>query len=122
MVSHDRAFLDNVVTSILVFEADGTIAEYVGGYSDWLKRNRSLEVIDTPAPKQPQDEEVPASQAHSEPGADTAQTEPVPTITDNAANEPIKKQVEASDMAKSEGTPAKNSIEETPTRKSVEKN
>ena len=52
VVSHDRAFLDNVVTSILVFEADGTIAEYVGGYSDWLKRNRSLEVIDTPAPKQ----------------------------------------------------------------------
>ena len=52
VVSHDRAFLDNVVNSILVFEADGTIAEYVGGYSDWLKRNRSLEVIDTPAPKQ----------------------------------------------------------------------
>lgn len=52
VVSHDRVFLDNVVTSILVFEADGTIAEYVGGYSDWLKRNRSLEVIDTPALKQ----------------------------------------------------------------------
>ena len=34
LVSHDRAFLDNVVTSTLVFEGDGRIDEYVGGYSD----------------------------------------------------------------------------------------
>ncbi len=37
LVSHDRAFLDNVVTSTLVFEG-GRIAEYVGGYSDWLRQ------------------------------------------------------------------------------------
>ena len=36
LVSHDRDFLDNVVTSTLVFEGDGRISEYVGGYSDWL--------------------------------------------------------------------------------------
>lgn len=36
LVSHDRAFLDNVVTSVLVFEGNGVINEYVGGYSDWL--------------------------------------------------------------------------------------
>ncbi len=36
LVSHDRAFLDNVVTSTLVFEGDGKIGEYVGGYRDWL--------------------------------------------------------------------------------------
>ena len=36
LVSHDRDFIDNVVTSTLVFEGDGRIAEYVGGYSDWL--------------------------------------------------------------------------------------
>ncbi|MDX1606623.1 MAG: ATP-binding cassette domain-containing protein, partial [Candidatus Competibacterales bacterium] len=36
LVSHDRAFLDNVVTSTLVFEGGGRIGEYVGGYSDWL--------------------------------------------------------------------------------------
>jgi ATP-binding cassette subfamily F protein uup len=36
LVSHDRAFLDNVVTSTLVFEAGAQINEYVGGYSDWL--------------------------------------------------------------------------------------
>ncbi len=39
LVSHDRAFLDNVVTSTLVFEGDGHIQEYVGGYSDWLRRS-----------------------------------------------------------------------------------
>lgn len=48
IVSHDREFLDNVVTSILVFEADGSIQEYVGGYSDWLKRDKGLRVSDTP--------------------------------------------------------------------------
>ncbi|MCD2449066.1 ATP-binding cassette domain-containing protein [Methylicorpusculum oleiharenae] len=36
LVSHDRAFLDNVVTSVLVFEGQGIINEFVGGYSDWL--------------------------------------------------------------------------------------
>ncbi len=35
LVSHDRAFLDEVVTSTLVFEGDGRIGDYVGGYSDW---------------------------------------------------------------------------------------
>ena len=38
LVSHDRAFLDNVVTSTLVFEGEGKIKEYVGGYQDWLRQ------------------------------------------------------------------------------------
>jgi ATP-binding cassette subfamily F protein uup len=38
LVSHDRAFLDNVVTSTLVFEGDGRIAEYTGGYEDWIRQ------------------------------------------------------------------------------------
>lgn len=38
LVSHDRAFLDAVVTSSIVFEGNGKIAEYVGGYSDWLRQ------------------------------------------------------------------------------------
>jgi len=40
-VSHDRAFLDNAVTSTLVFEGDGRIGEYVGGYTDWLRQRRN---------------------------------------------------------------------------------
>jgi ATP-binding cassette subfamily F protein uup len=42
LVSHDREFLDNVVTSILVFEGDGVVAEYVGGYRDWAARREAL--------------------------------------------------------------------------------
>ena len=38
VVSHDRAFLDNVVTSTLVMEGGGRIGEYVGGYADWLRQ------------------------------------------------------------------------------------
>ncbi len=40
VVSHDRAFLDNIVTSTLVFEGGGRVGEYVGGYSDWVRRAR----------------------------------------------------------------------------------
>lgn len=43
IVSHDRAFLDNVVTSTLVFEGNGKITEYIGGYQDWLaQQNKSV--------------------------------------------------------------------------------
>jgi ATP-binding cassette subfamily F protein uup len=38
LVSHDREFLDNVVTSTLVFEGAGHIGDYVGGYADWLRQ------------------------------------------------------------------------------------
>jgi ATP-binding cassette subfamily F protein uup len=38
LVSHDRAFLDNVVTSTIVFEGGGAVQEYVGGYEDWLRQ------------------------------------------------------------------------------------
>jgi ATP-binding cassette subfamily F protein uup len=41
LVSHDRAFLDNVVTSTLSFEGDGRVFEYVGGYTDALRQRRS---------------------------------------------------------------------------------
>lgn len=40
LVSHDRAFLDNVVTRTLVFEGQGTVNDYVGGYDDWLRQRR----------------------------------------------------------------------------------
>ena len=48
VVSHDRQFLDNVVTSTIVFEEDGEIQEYIGGYSDWLRQGHALAVTDDP--------------------------------------------------------------------------
>jgi len=38
LVSHDRQFLDNIVTSTLVFEGNGKVGEYVGGYTDWVRQ------------------------------------------------------------------------------------
>jgi len=38
LVSHDRQFLDNAVTSTLVFEGGGRVQEYVGGYQDWVRQ------------------------------------------------------------------------------------
>lgn len=46
LVSHDRAFLDNVVTSTLIFEGNGIIQEYVGGYQDWLHQKKKNFIID----------------------------------------------------------------------------
>ena len=64
LVSHDREFLDNVVSSTLVLEGEGKVGEYVGGYSDWLRQKpnerrpagsaavvtESAKKTDTPAP------------------------------------------------------------------------
>ncbi len=46
LVSHDRKFLDNVVTSCLVFEHDGAVREYVGGYSYWESHGHELLSLD----------------------------------------------------------------------------
>lgn len=56
VVSHDRAFLDNICTNIIAFEGDGIVQDYVGGYQDWL-RQRPAPAAE-PVTKQP----VPAKQ------------------------------------------------------------
>jgi ATP-binding cassette subfamily F protein uup len=48
VVSHDRAFLDNVVSSVLVFEKESQIRYHVGGYSDWARRGQALATVDDP--------------------------------------------------------------------------
>jgi ATP-binding cassette subfamily F protein uup len=50
LVSHDRAFLNNVVTSTLVFEGDGRFKEYVGGYDDWMRQQPQEQVARAPEP------------------------------------------------------------------------
>lgn len=51
LVSHDRAFLNNVVTSTLVFDGSGTIEQYVGGYDDWLRQRKTEQTAKVAAPK-----------------------------------------------------------------------
>jgi ATP-binding cassette subfamily F protein uup len=61
LVSHDRAFLNNVVTSTLVFEGQGQVNEYAGGYDDWL--------IQKPQSKQ---ERLPAKKSCNKHGPETS--------------------------------------------------
>lgn len=51
LVSHDRAFLDNVVTQLWVFDGNGNIEEQVGGYSDWEQRTQQTQPLKSVAPK-----------------------------------------------------------------------
>ena len=50
LVSHDRSFINNIVTSTIVFEKKGVVKEYIGGYDDWI-RQRPAEVIKKKAAK-----------------------------------------------------------------------
>jgi len=53
LVSHDREFLNNIVTSTIAFEGNGKLKEYVGGYDDWLRQK-------TPRPQSVQEKPVPS--------------------------------------------------------------
>ena len=55
VVSHDRAFLDAVVTSTIVFEADGGLREYVGGYSDWQMQTKAQDKAASPRSRKPRE-------------------------------------------------------------------
>ncbi len=70
LVSHDRAFLDNVVTSLLVLEGDGRVQDFVGGYSDW-ERWRNERDAAREAAKRPRAaaKEAPAPEPREKPAA-----------------------------------------------------
>ena len=81
IVSHDREFLDNVVTSILVFEEDGSVSEYVGGYSDWLKHGKDLRVSDTPDFKTPKIASSTASPSNTSSTASAPAAKPIKKLS-----------------------------------------
>ena len=59
LVSHDRAFVDNVATSTWVFDGRGSVHEYVGGYSDWRAHvEAGLGTPETPTPQRPPKESI----------------------------------------------------------------
>jgi ATP-binding cassette subfamily F protein uup len=61
VVSHDRAILDNVVRSTLVFEGDGVWRDYAGGYTDWV-RQRTAQAVPAPAARTPRPRAAPANE------------------------------------------------------------
>jgi ATP-binding cassette subfamily F protein uup len=62
VVSHDRMFLDSVVTSVFAFEPNGHIERYVGGYTDWLRQGRPLAETDNPHAQKGMEPPVTASE------------------------------------------------------------
>lgn len=83
LVSHDRAFLDSVVTSILAFEGEGKIKEYVGGYEDWLRQGGKLPELIAPG----------SLKAAGKKAADNTPTEEAPAVKKpaEAPKKPAKK-------------------------------
>ena len=68
LVSHDRSFLDNVVTQVIAFEGDGVLQEYMGGYEDWVRaKNLLKEDVEKVARPRKKDSVVRASKPTSQP-------------------------------------------------------
>ena len=78
LVSHDREFLDNVVTSCIVFEGNGKVNEYVGGYADWVRHGGELPSLNKKATTEQQNEVLEDSTLKESPTAakETAKPEP----------------------------------------------
>ncbi len=67
LVSHDRAFLNNVVTSTLAFEGEGRVLEYVGGYDDWLRQRPPVQTTAATAQKVPKKEKAGGAKPEARP-------------------------------------------------------
>ena len=68
LVSHDRSFLDNVVTQVIAFEGEGVLQEYMGGYEDWVRAKSLLkEDIEKVTRRRKKDPVVRASKPISQP-------------------------------------------------------
>ncbi len=93
MVSHDRAFLDNVVTSTLVFEGNGVVREYVGGYQDWLRQGGSPRLLGVAEAKEAK-----------EPKAETPKGKPASAVVEPA---PAKKKLSYKVQRELEALPGK---------------
>lgn len=72
LVSHDRAFMDNVVTSVLAFEGNGQVVDYVGGYTDWLRQGGQL----PPLEHQGSASSAPPAEAETVPQSPKAEEKP----------------------------------------------
>jgi ATP-binding cassette subfamily F protein uup len=69
LVSHDRSFLNNVVTSTLAVEGDGSVKEYDGGYDDYVRQKSQAEAVELQAAAQQASETKPTASAPAKPVA-----------------------------------------------------
>lgn len=97
IVSHDRAFLNNVVTSSIVFDAPGIVNEYVGGYDDWLRQRPDFSHL-TAADKEKSAEKAAATTAEK---TDT----PAETNAGKTASQPKPKKLSYKDQREYDALP-----------------
>ena len=95
IVSHDRTFLDEVVTNTLVFEGDGRWREYVGGVQDWLQQSRRAMALNASAAAESISAPTPAKVASS-----------IPTPTELAPVPPKKSKLSFKEQRELEALPA----------------
>ncbi len=68
LVSHDRAFLNNIVSSVIAFEGRGNVLEYVGGYDDWIRQGgKWTEADETSSPKTQTPQVMPSAESKPSP-------------------------------------------------------
>ncbi|MDO5505097.1 MAG: ATP-binding cassette domain-containing protein [Pseudoxanthomonas suwonensis] len=102
LVSHDRDFLDNVVTSTLVMEGHGRVGEYVGGYSDWLRQRPEPAAQPATAPAGEAGETAPTTTPLSNPA-----TGPAPVTSTTPPSAPARRKLGYKDARELDALPAR---------------
>ncbi|MGZ8137135.1 MAG: ATP-binding cassette domain-containing protein [Methylococcaceae bacterium] len=105
IVSHDRAFLDNVVTSVFVLDGTGEVDEFIGGYSDWLahsKQSKQLEAGKKPVQAVKQEKPATAAKKKKLSFKEQQELDKLPSIIDELEKKQaeLNKQVSAADFYK----------------------
>jgi ATP-binding cassette subfamily F protein uup len=90
LVSHDRVFLDNVVTQVFVAVGEGRWREYVGGYSDWERVRAPVEPVDSKKPAQKSTASAPAAPSANSAAAKSSATNASATTSSAAVAKPKK--------------------------------
>ena len=90
LVSHDRVFLDNVVTQVFVAEGEGRWREYVGGYSDWERVRAPVEPVDSKKPMQKSTSSASAVSSGDSAAAKSSATNASATTSSAAVAKPKK--------------------------------
>ena len=103
MLNSGAAFLDNIVTSTWVFEGEGIINEYVGGYSDWLRQSsrRLAPVVSESRPRQDADKKISGNNSvtHKKPSGSVSNAKKL-SYNESRELEQLPKQIEALETEK----------------------
>ena len=102
LVSHDRNFMDNVITSLIVLEGNGVVSEHVGGFSDWEAHGGRLPDPQTPGQENFSADIAPATKEPVAPSTSPAKTKPKLSYKDQRELELLPETIEKLEQQQSE--------------------